>query len=105
MSKARHERYKVTGPEKQAVQMTPKVYSGQDSNVDDEAMERKNGGRTKRKRGGMIDGMPGKKRMDRPGRKSGGGIGANKTPLSTAATITPATDHKAEVSGNSDPGK
>lgn len=81
-----------------------KDYTADSPNVVAEAEEKKNGGRTGHKRkfkdGGMIDGMASKKRFDRPGRKSGGGVGSNKSPLSTAAKITPASGHNAPVSGN-----
>lgn len=50
--------------------------------------ERKRGGRAKRKSGGKVIGlMTGggvKSRMDRPGRKRGGGVGADRSPLSSA---------------------
>jgi hypothetical protein len=53
-----------------------------------------------RKRGGgveMGEGMMPKSRMDRPGRKRGGGVGANITPLSTAARTTDAKEHSTEM--------
>ena len=71
------------------------VVSG-NKNVIDEAEEnktgdedtRKKGGRVKKKTGGKVLGlMTGggvRPRLDRPGRKSGGGVGANRSPLSTA---------------------
>jgi hypothetical protein len=66
-------------------------------NVFKEAAERKKGGRVERATGGKVVGlMTGgavKPRLDRPGRKSGGRVGANKAPLSTAhSTVSaPAT--------------
>jgi hypothetical protein len=74
-----------------------KVYSGGDSNVVKEAKERKKGGK-------VGDGMPikGKKaamRLDRPGRKSGGRVGADSSPLSSAAKTTNAPDHTANDDG------
>lgn len=49
---------------------------------------RKKGGKVKRAKGGKVVGlMTGgavRPRLDRPGRKSGGGVGANTSPLSTA---------------------
>lgn len=52
---------------------------------------RKKGGAVKRKKGGAVrklvsfyTGGTVKPRADRPGRKSGGGVGANTSPLSTA---------------------
>jgi len=60
-----------------------------------EAEERKKGGRAKRAAGGKVIGlMTGggvRPRLDRPGRKSGGGVGANKSPLSTAHNTTSQT--------------
>ncbi len=56
----------------------------------------------KRARGGALKHaeMEGEKtkhrRLDRPGRKRGGGVGADMTPLSTAARTRQATDHKAD---------
>lgn len=103
MSRARH---KSGGGVMDSDKSPTDTYAGGSSNVKMEAEEKKNGGRTKRKfkDGGSIDGMPGKKRMDRPGRKSGGRIGADKAPLSTAAKITPASGHDAPVSGNASDG-
>ena len=50
--------------------------------------EKKRGGRVKRKSGGKVIGlMTGggvKPRLDRPGRKRGGGIGSDRSPLSSA---------------------
>jgi hypothetical protein len=76
------------------------VYEGKDSNVAKEAHGevRKRGGKVKakkvmRKHGGKaeekkhlgkIEGEAAKRRLDRPGRKRGGGVGADVTPLSTA---------------------
>ena len=60
-------------------------------NVVDEA-NRKDGGKVKRKKGGKVIGlMTGgnvRPRLDRPGRKAGGGVGANTSPLSTAHNTT-----------------
>lgn len=74
----------------------PMVASG-NPNVIKEAEEKKRGGRAKRKDGGKVIGlMTGgsvKPRMDRPGRKRGGAVGANKMPLSTAhRTTSPGSD-------------
>lgn len=55
-------------------------------------VDRKKGGKVKRKTGGKVIGlMTGggvRARLDRPGRKSGGGVGANRSPLSTAHSAT-----------------
>lgn len=83
MSRARH---RATGG---GVKQT--VYAGEGSNVLKEAAERKKGGRVDHMRG---EGEMPKPRADKrarggavPGRKRGGGVGANLTPLSTAAKV------------------
>ena len=68
-------------------------------NVVAEAKENKTGDvdkvKRKRKTGGKVIGlMTGggvRPRLDRPGRKSGGGVGANRSPLSTAHNTTSQT--------------
>ncbi len=69
----------------------PDVVSG-NPNVLKEAKERKKGGRVAAptKSVGFMTGGAVKSRMDRPGRKRGGAVGANKTPLSTAHKATSA---------------
>jgi hypothetical protein len=58
--------------------------------------EKKKGGRVKRARGGMaMHGHSPKHRMDRPGRKRGGAVGADRSPLSTA--------HKGSKDGHETP--
>jgi len=70
-----------------------KVYAGADSNVVKEADERKDGGRVKKKKEmGKVDGKMSKMRLDRPGRKSGGRVGADSSPLSSAAKTTGPSD-------------
>lgn len=53
--------------------------------------ERKKGGRAKRKAGGKVVGlMTGggvRPRLDRPGRKRGGAVGSDRSPLSTAFRV------------------
>lgn len=98
MSRARHKEGGKVEPE-----LHPKPYNAQGSNVEKEAMEKKAGGRAKRKHGGMVEGHHGKKRMDRPGRKRGGRAGADMAPLTTASKITNAKDHKA-TEGNAEEG-
>lgn len=44
----------------------------------------------------QIEGPLTQKRYDRPGRKVGGRVGADKAPLSSAATTTPASGHKTD---------
>ena len=65
-------------------------------NVFKEAAERKKGGKVKRATGGAVDAAPAGKsvgfmtgggvrpRLERPGRKMGGRVGADKSPLSSA---------------------
>lgn len=56
------------------------------SNVNDEAEERKRGGKTV----GKMAGKKAKANMGRPARKSGGRAGSNMNPLSSASKGTPA---------------
>lgn len=89
------------------------VRAGGNPNVFEEA-ERKRGGRTKRAAGGKVAGVAApepatksvglmtgggvKPRLDRPGRKMGGRVGANTSPLSTAhGTTSPSPTPKAQV--------
>lgn len=66
-----------------------------EANVMDEAKERKSGGAAKKHL--AMEGMKTKhRRLDRPGRKRGGGVGADSTPLTTAAKTTQASDHTAD---------
>ncbi len=68
--------------------------TGQDDTVseNEKRQGKKHGGKAKRKKGGKVIGlMTGGKvrpRLDRPGRKAGGGVGANSSPLSTAHNTT-----------------
>jgi hypothetical protein len=66
------------------------------SNVNDEAEERKRGGKAV----GKVKGMKGKADMGRKPRKSGGRTGSNMSPLSSAAKGTPAPGRN--VSGSLD---
>lgn len=74
------------------------VYAGSGSNVVKEADERKDGGRVKKKakEGGKVDGKMSKMRLDRPGRKAGGRVGADSSPLSSAAKVTERSDKEAD---------
>lgn len=80
------------------------------SKVNDEAEERKKGGRVKRRHGGevhrsgcdcpkcsggKVEGEKGKMRADRKARKSGGSATSN--PFSSARAGTPPSGHKAEL--------
>lgn len=66
------------------------AYSGGGSEVLKEAKERKFGGRLK------AEGAPAKMQLGRPGRKRGGRVGADKAPLSSAATVS----HKGSTAGS-----
>ena len=68
-----------------------------EANVMDEAKARKNGGKAM-KHLAMEGAMTKHRRLDRPGRKRGGGVGADMTPLTTAARVTQAGAHKADGS-------
>jgi hypothetical protein len=84
MSRARHK--SSGGRTNMKVSGNPDVFK--------EAEERKKGGRAKRAAGGKIIGlMTGgavRPRLDRPGRKMGGRVGADKAPLSSAHGTTSA---------------
>lgn len=86
MSRMRHKMKKDGGRTEMKVSGNPDVFQ--------EAEERKKGGRAKRKDGGKVIGlMTGggvRPRLDRPGRKSGGRVGADKSPLSSAHGTTAA---------------
>ena len=64
------------------------AYAGKGSNVVREAEERKHGGKVKRKHGGKVHGEEAKERLDRPGRKTGGRVGSERSPLSGASRVT-----------------
>jgi len=65
------------------------------SNVNDEAEERKSGGRAK-KHVGKMHGGDAKHNAGRKARKSGGRAGSNMNPLSSAHAGTPPKGHKVE---------
>lgn len=73
----------------------------EDRTGDEDKVSRKKGGKVEKKKGGKVVGlMTGgsvRPRLDRPGRKRGGGVGANSSPLSTAHNTTSAA-------GSSNPG-
>ena len=69
--------------------------------------EKKKGGRVKKKNGGKVIGlMTGggvKPRMDRPGRKRGGGVGSDRSPFSSARShAKPGTTPAEEEGGMPD---
>jgi hypothetical protein len=69
------------------------VYAGKGSNVEAEAKEKKRGGRAM-KHVGHVAGHKAKARADRPARKSGGRIGCEASPFSSAARGTEPKAHK-----------
>ncbi|MBN9433994.1 MAG: hypothetical protein J0I45_16305 [Bosea sp.] len=84
MSKIRHKKNGGVVPS----DPSPKdVYAGAESNVVKEAKERKHGGPVEKK-GEKIEGGKTRMRLDRPGRKMGGRVGADAAPLSSAARVT-----------------
>ena len=100
MSRARHNTIK-----RASGGSVPEKVSG-NPNVFKEAAERKRGGAVKRATGGkVIERMTGgavRPRLDRPGRKSGGRVGANTSPLSTAhGTSSPSSTPKTQEGGAS----
>lgn len=87
---------------------------GGDPFVEEEAEEKKHGGRTKRKHGGHVDGKKPHHRMDRkrggkvhehgkhmmPGRKRGGRVGSDTSPLTSAHnTSSPDSIPKSQEGG------
>lgn len=64
------------------------VYAGKGSKVAAEA--------DKRRDGGKVEGKKAKHQMDRPGRKTGGRIGADTSPLTGAARVSNAKGHASE---------
>jgi hypothetical protein len=75
----------------------PLPYNAKGSETEKEAEEgRAKGGRMKKKAGGMVEGHEKKARLDRPGRKRGGKIGADSAPLTTAGKIRDASEHKTD---------
>jgi hypothetical protein len=90
MSKARHHMKRASGGGIGEISDKTKImtYSGGDSNVKKEAEKRKRGGKVG-KMPMMVDGKaPKHHRLDRPGRKSGGAVGADSKPMSEAHNLT-----------------
>ena len=69
-----------------------------DDNVEKEAegAERKKGGRVKKADGGKVSGEKPKERLDRPKRKSGGRVGSDKSPFSSAHVVSGAHGHSTD---------
>jgi len=87
MSRARHhEKHKASGGRTEMkVSGNPDVFKEAEGKESyDEGDERKRGGKVKKMRGMMPEGKKAKHRMDRPKRKSGGRVGSDRSPLSSA---------------------
>lgn len=91
--KHEEEKHRAKGGKAQVVSGNKNVLeeAEEDKTGDDDTIgDHKKGGRVKKKRAtggkvlGLMTGGGVRPRLDRPGRKSGGGIGANASPLSTA---------------------
>lgn len=67
------------------------------SKVNDEAEERKSGGRAGRKSGGMAMGCAAKPNAGRKPRKNGGRAGADSNPFSSARNGTSPKGHSVEM--------
>jgi hypothetical protein len=65
--------------------------------IDEEAAERKSGGRAKRKAGGLVPGEKGKCNAGRMPRKSGGRTGSESNPFTGAHKGTPAPGRKIQM--------
>lgn len=70
--------------------------------VKEEAHEKKKGGRAKHSIGKMHGGMS-KRRLDKPGRKAGGRVGADKSPLSSAHSHSSADSEPKSQTGGMSP--
>lgn len=99
MSRMRHKMKKAGGGRTEMkVSGNPDVFK--------EAEDRKKGGKVKRETGGKVIGlMTGggvRPRLDRPGRKSGGRVGADKAPLSSAHGTTSVRKDGETAGGSAD---
>ena len=98
--KQAHHEPRKDGGKVEPDQKEPFAYNAKGSEVEKEAEEKSRGGRAKRAKGGHVEGMHKRMRLDKPGRKRGGGVGSDMRPLTTAAKVKPAQDHDAPISGN-----
>lgn len=81
-------------------EMLDKMRSDRPGNKKDERKARKSGGRVEE-----MGGHAAKKRLDRPGRKRGGGVGSDSSPLTTASRTTDRRDSpagEAMITGGAD---
>ena len=105
MSKARHK--KSGGRTDMWVSGNPDVKKEAEGKEDyAEGDEKKHGGKVKKKRAaggkvvGSAQGSAVRPRMDRPGRKRGGAVGSNRSPLSTAHSTSKPDKMPMEEGGN-----
>ena len=88
MSRARHARAKGGGigaiPDNEPIQK----FAGGDSNTAKEAQARAKGGAVHKKMPTMVHGSAPKHHGNRPGRKSGGAVGADSSPMTSASRLT-----------------
>lgn len=82
MSKIRHKGSKGPNGKMPSLPAVTDAYAGGNSQVAKHAKEKKRGGAV------QVEGGKGKVRMDKPKRASGGRVGANTRPFSTAANIS-----------------
>lgn len=95
--KNRHRKHRETGGRNDAaadLNTKPMRYTA-DSNVNDEAEEKKRGGRAKKKEGGMVHGEAAKAHAGRKPRKSGGSATSN--PFSSARQGAPPAGRKLDM--------
>jgi hypothetical protein len=96
MSRSRHKKREVGGGVENPKSVT--AYAGGDSNVMQEAKERKRGGRAHHGEGEKAKERHDHKKRARGGgvvkRNTGGKVGANRMPFSTAKNITSAKGAK-----------
>ena len=96
MSRARHMKENLKDK-------APKAYSAKDSDVEMEAEEKKHGGRVKKhEKETKAEGHKGKKRLDKKARggkcyASGGRVGSDKNPFSSAASPKPKGEPSAKA--------
>jgi hypothetical protein len=76
------------------------AFDAKGSHIENEAKERKKGGKVARKDGGRtereVEGKKPRHSMGRPGRKDGGRVGSDKSPLSSAHDVTGAKEHRVD---------
>lgn len=90
MSRARHEEKRAKGGGIGAMNNKMESYAGTGSATEKEAEKRKRGGGVhKGKMPTMVHGSAPKHHGNRPGRKSGGSVGADSHPMTSASRLSP----------------